>query len=277
MKKTTIRKTPKVMQTGETVGSDFVWAAVTVISLPIVALSLTALGLHPAFSFLLGASFTFLIIITEAITRGKTWIFSQTFQEIFGHHETAFRLLVVIGGVLLILQTVFVLQLLRNPNMDTMLLNLIIKKQCLNNPGPLTDILCPTFQAVTPDHIQNLPLVYSMEQAAKSHLIPTAVFGSCTVVPLDNIKSIEDKIDLEFFAYCQPWTKGLNGDKEKPVTRLIDAEFIQNEQGFYTPQTWQESKTGETYYELTQDQEFLLQLGETLLKRHEETLRMYAF
>ncbi len=277
MKKTTRRKTPKVMQTTVTAGSDFAWAAVTIISLPVVALSMTSLGLHPALSFLLGASFTFMVIVIEAIIRGKTWIFSETFQDIFGHNETAFRILIVAGGALLILQTAFVIQLLRNPNMDTMLLNLIIQKQCLNNPGPLTDILCPTFQAVTPDHIQQLPLIYSMEQAAKSHLIPTVVFGSCTVVPLDNIKSLEDKINLEFFAYCQPWTKGINGTSEEPVMRIINADFFENDKGFYSPQTWQETKSGQTYSNLTQDQNFLLNLEETLLKRHEETLRMYAF
>ncbi|MBD3281618.1 hypothetical protein GF391_02620 [Candidatus Uhrbacteria bacterium] len=277
MKKTQLNKTPKVMQTGETAGSDFIWAAVTVISLPIVALSLTSMGLHPAFAFLLGAGLTFLIIVIEAITRGKTWIFSGTFHELFGHHETAFRLLVVIGGALLILQTAFVIQLLRNPNMDTMLLNLIIQKQCQNNPGPLTDILCPTFQVLTPNHIQNLPLVYSMEQAAKSHLIPTTVFGSCAVVPLDNIKSIEDDIDLKFFAYCQPWTKGLNGAQEPAVMRVIQADFTQNDDGYYTPQTWKESKSGQTYNELTKDQNLLLELSNQLEERHRQTLRMYAF
>jgi len=277
MKKSTIRKTPKVMQTGETAGSDFAWAAVTIISLPVVALAMTTLGLHPALSFLLGASFTFLVIVIEAIIRGKTWIFSETFQNVFGHNETAFRLLIVAGGALLILQTAFVLQLLRNPNMDTMLLNLIIQKQCLNNPGPLTDVLCPTFQTLTPDHIQQLPLIYSMEQAAKSHLIPTAVFGSCAVVPLDDIQSLEDKINLEFFAYCQPWTKGLNGYNEEPVMRIISADFFENDKGFYSPQTWQETKGGSLYTQLTADQNFLLNLGNTLLKRHQDTLRMYAF
>jgi hypothetical protein len=277
MKKTTTRKTPKILQTEDTASSDFVWAAITIISLPIVALSLTALGSHPALSFLLGASFTFSIIVIEAVIRGRTWIFSKTFHEIFGHQETAFRLLVVIGGVLLIIQTAFVIQLLRNPNMDTMLLNLIIQKQCINNPGPLTDILCPTFQIVTPDHIQHVPLIYSMEQAAKSHLIPTAVFGSCTVVPLDDFQSLEDQVSLEFFAYCQPWTKGLNGNGAEPVSRVINANFLQNDEGYFIPQTWKEEKDSETYYKLTQDQEFLIQMSDILLKRHKQTLRMYAF
>ncbi|MDF1496994.1 MAG: hypothetical protein P1P90_02945 [Patescibacteria group bacterium] len=277
MKKSTTRKTPKIMQTNESAGSDFVWAAVTIMSLPVVAISLTAMGLHPALGFILGGCFTFILIILEAIIRGKTWIFSETFQNIFGHSDTSFRLLIVAGGALLILQTAFVLQLLRNPNMDTMLLNLIIQKQCLNNTGPLTDILCPTFKTVTADRIEQLPLIYSMEQAAKSHLIPSAVFGSCAVAPLKDVTQTGDKINLEFFAYCQPWTKGLNGNTEEPVMRIINADFFENDKGFYSPQTWQETKSGTAYNHLTKDQNFLLKLGNTLLKRHEETLRMYAF
>ncbi len=275
--KKTAQKNNIVNKNNHTTSSDFVWAAITVISLPVVALSLISLGIHSSIAFLLGACFIFILIVLEALIRGKSWIFSPAFHELFGHHETVFRILIVIGGALLILQTAFVVQLLRNPNMDSMLLNLIIQKQCQENPGPLTDILCPNFQTLTPAHIQKVSLMYSLEQATKSHLIPTAVFGSCAVVPLKDIKTLEDNINLEFFAYCQPWSKGLNRQQEPPVMRVIEANFTQTDNGYYVAQTWQETDSGERYGNLIQNQQLLQKLAKQVAKRYQETQRMYAF
>jgi hypothetical protein len=278
MKKTSSKTEPKILQSQDTSGSDFVWAAVSILTLPVVALSLTGIGLHPALAFLAGGVSTVAVVILEAIIRGKTWIFSELFKDAFGHHETAFRLLVGIGGVLLILQTAFVLQILRNPGMDSMLLNLILQKQCGNNPGPMAHVICPIFKESVPSNTQKMPLVYSLEQAAKNRLLPSAIFGSCAIVPLEDAIETQTKIRINFFAFCRPWSKNSVNDKNlSPVMRIINAEFIKNTDGFYTPTIWQESAEGEIFNILSADQDFISKLNKQLIKRHAEITRIYSY
>ncbi len=278
MKKITGKKEPKILQSQVTSGSDFVWAAVTIITLPTVALSLTAFNWHPALAFLAGAVCTIIMVVLEAIVRGKTWIFSELFKNTFSHQETAFRLLVGIGGVLLILQTAFVLQILRNPGLDSMLLNLILQKQCGENPGPLAHVICPAFSESKPGASHNMPLVYSLEHAAKNRLIPSSVFGSCAIVPLENAAADQTKIRLNFFAFCKPWSKNTGANQDlSPVMRIINAEFIKNSDGFYTPTIWHESSEGEIYNILTSNQNFLSNLNQQLTKRQAEITRIYSY
>ena len=278
MKKTTGKTEPKILQSQGTSGSDFVWAAVSITTLPIVALSLTGFGLHPAMAFLAGGVSTVAVVILEAVIRGKTWIFSELFKDAFGHHDSAFRLLVGIGGILLILQTAFVLQILRNPGLDSMLLNLILQKQCGNNPGPLAHVICPAFQESIKSNTQNMPLVYSLEQASKNRLIPTSIFGSCAIVPLENAIESQTKIRINFFAYCKPWSKNsTNGKELSPVMRVINAELIKNSDGFYAPTIWQEYAEGEIFNALSSDQNFLTKLNKILIKRQAEITRIYSY
>ncbi len=278
MKKTLSKKEPKALQSQNTSSSDFVWAAVTIISLPTVALSLTAFNWHPALAFLAGAFCTIIMVVIEAVVRGKTWIFSELFKDIFSHQETAFRLLVGIGGVLLILQTTFVLQILRNPDLDSMLLNLILQKQCGINPGPLAHVICPAFSESKSSPANNMPLVYSLEYATKNRLIPSSIFGSCAIVPIENASSEQNKIRLNFFAFCKPWTKNINTNQNtSPVMRIINAEFIKNPDGFYTPTIWHESSEGEIYDILTSNQNLLSNLNKQLTKRQTEITRLYSY
>ncbi len=277
MKKSSNKKQAINPEGNQTSGADFVWAAITVVSLPIAALSISALGIHPALSFLLGALITFLIFVVEVIIRGKSWIFSDKFHEIFGHHETAFRILVVIGGALLILQTAFVLQLLVSPQMDTIMLNLILQKQCQNQQGPLSELICPSFMAISPNQLEKIPLTYSLEQASKNRLLPNTIFGSCAIAPLSNPDFDAQKLDLEFFAYCQPWSDAPDITQKEPVMRLVSATIEQNPEGYYSILTWQEDKMSEDFQKLTADQKLLLRLNEQLLNRYSKTIRMYAF
>ncbi len=278
MKKTTGKTEPKILQSQVTSGSDFVWAAVSITTLPIVALSLTAFNWHPALAFLAGGICTVVIVILEAIIRGKTWIFSELFKDAFGHHDTAFRLLVGIGGILLILQTAFVLQILRNPGLDSMLLNLILQKQCGENPGPLAHVICPAFTQTESGNIHNMPLIYSLEQAAKNRLIPSSIFGSCAIVPLENAAETSSKVRLNFFAFCKPWSKNTGANQDlSPVMRIINAEFIKNSDGFFTPTIWHESSEGEIYNILSTDQDFLSKLNKQLIKRQAEITRIYSY
>lgn len=277
MKKSSTKKRTLAPENNTTSGADFVWAAVTIVSLPISALSISSLGIHPALSFLLGALITFLVFVVEVITRGKSWIFSDRFHEIFGHQETAFRILVVIGGALLILQTAFVIQLLISPQMDTVLFNLILQKQCQKQQGPLTDLICPAFTAISPGQLDKIPLTYSLEQASKDRLLPNAVFSSCAIAPFDNTFYQAQKLDVKFFAFCRAWGNNSLTEANEPVLRLISATVEKDSQGYYSVLTWQEDKSSEEFQRLINDQKLLLQLNNELVERYGKIIRMYAF
>ncbi|MFZ6015065.1 MAG: hypothetical protein ACOYUZ_01785 [Patescibacteria group bacterium] len=255
--------------------SDMIWAAITIISLPVSALSFTALGIHPAVSFILGACVTFVIIIIEALTRGKIWIFQGAFKEIFGHQETAFRILVVAGGLLLILQTFLIIEILSDPKMDYMMLNIIAKKQCDSDNAPLAEIICPIFREISPTKIDELPLILSMEQAAKQRLLPNQILGSCAILPLEDLPELKEKLDVRFFAYCLP-LDNQNTKAHEAVMGIINAEFLRDDYGFYKSLTWEQDSKSDEFLIVSTDQKNILRLSNLLLERHKKQLQEYA-
>jgi len=253
--------------------SDAVWAALTILSLPAVAMSLNALGFQPLYSFLLGCAATLLILIGEAFTRGTIWIFRDKYAHVFGQEQTPFRIMLVTAGILLILQTFLILQLLINPNIDSLILNVVANKQCLHPQTHLADILCPLMQAQGSQLNQDFPLLLSLETAAKQRLMPDNPLGACTAVPLGHMPTAADQLSVRFFVDCQPWTN--NGQAEPEILKIVTADLTRNQNGFYVPQTWQEENTSNDFNSLTNNQSFIQYVHEQLNNRHTSILRPY--
>jgi len=250
-------------------GSDFVWAAITIVSLPIVALSLTALNFHPIWAFLIACSATLIIIIIEALVRGKLWIFQQRYQNLFEQSDMAFRILIVAGGILLVLQTVLIVEALRNPDFDHVMLNVIIHKQCQKQISPLSNIICPLFTPVSLTN-ENFRLNYSLEQASKQHIMPDQI-GLCVVLPLQNISQSSNKI--HFLAKCTPWDATLTDQNH---TWLVTADLSRNNQGFYNITGWTMDNQSINYHTIVSDPAIIRQLEDKLALRQEALIRAYS-
>ncbi len=245
--------------------SDTAWAVITIASFPIVALSLAALGWKSYTSFIMACLVALAILFVEALVRGRVWIFQDKFQHIFDHHETPFRILVVTGGVLLILETILLIQFFQNPAMDGYILNLVARKQCYNSQAPFAHLICPIFEKARIPR-QEYALDYSMEQAAKSHLLPTALAGSCVTVPISQNKG-NATCSAEFFAYCQAWKADSCQNTNPGEVAMVTAQFIKNAEGFFVPTSWQEDRQSEEYKKIMGNKDLLQYLEKKLYDR----------
>lgn len=254
-------------------GTDSVWAALTILSLPVIALSLTSLDVNPIYAFLAACLFTLMIMAAEALVRGKLWFFQEKFIHVFGNEEMPFRILMLTGGILLVLQTFLLVQLVWNPNIDGAVLNLIVRKQCVAPSTQLSTFLCPLFKPPIYD-VKEFPILFSLENAAKAHLIPTDVFGTCTAVPLEKMTEPDAKLTVRFLAACAPWSQ--TPSTEPPLMRIVRTDMLRDQDGFYVPLTWQEDATSDEYLALTGNTTFQRYINEKLTRRHTDILRQYS-
>jgi hypothetical protein len=110
------------------------WATLTIIAFPIVALSVEWFGFNALSSFALGACASAAILIMEGIVSGHWWVTEPTFARILETPEFGIRLLVITGIVMFIFQTLVLVAFITNPMYDGNVMNLILARQC-NRPS----------------------------------------------------------------------------------------------------------------------------------------------
>ncbi|PIP60924.1 hypothetical protein COX00_00570 [Candidatus Uhrbacteria bacterium CG22_combo_CG10-13_8_21_14_all_47_17] len=108
---------------------DF-WAFLTIAAFPIAMLIASTFGATPISSFLFGMYGTFAILVANAITEGRLWMFAPHWRARFEHPEFSFRLAVVSGAILLLLETVLIVLLFTGGGFDRTLLQLVFGRQC---------------------------------------------------------------------------------------------------------------------------------------------------
>lgn len=268
----TSKKVPRKTVDKKTSSSASVWAVISILSFPTVALSLASMGWNSLAAFLLACLATVSILILEAFTRGKIWIFDDKFRHIFDNQDTPFRIIVVTGGILLILETILIVETFRNPAFDGFILNIVAKKQCASPTGYVAKIICPHYMPSSGSQTKILkqhefPLKYSLEQAAKTRLLPNAVAGSCAILPAVWPDYGPDNKAIKFFAYCRQEQAGICTSGDQSESAIITAEFTRNPMGYYVPLTWQEDRQSQAYQDIMNHPEALSLLDDYLNER----------
>ncbi|MDD2785736.1 MAG: hypothetical protein PHS79_02465 [Patescibacteria group bacterium] len=249
------RKTVNVPQKNHSLA---VWAVVSIASFPTVAFSLVAIGWSYFLAFLLACVTMLVILFIEGVVTGKIWIFHEDYRHIFDHQDTPFRILVVTGGVLLVLETLLLIQFFHNPAMDGFVLNIVARKQCGIRNNALTQAVCPLFSNETINPKERA-VVLSMEEAALRHLMPGYTAGACSVEPLSDIHADQTKVNMKFFAYCQSWmSQGCNVANQ--TMAIVNSQMIESTSGFYAPLTWQEDRESDLYGSTVADGRLMQQL-----------------
>lgn len=116
--------------------ADF-WALVTILAFPIAMLVSAAMGATPISAFLFGAIGSIAALTANAVTDGQLWMFAPHWQERFEQPEFSFRLAVVSGAILLLVETVFLVMLFTGAGIDRSLLNLVFQRQCRGPAAPI--------------------------------------------------------------------------------------------------------------------------------------------
>lgn len=118
------------------------WAVLTVISFPIVSLSMSWLGADPFISFLLGAAASLLVLLLEGAVRGRWWISEPAVTVILGDSAFGLRLLILSGIVVLLFQSFVLTGFVTNGAFDGNVVNFILRRECAPPTNALFIRLC---------------------------------------------------------------------------------------------------------------------------------------
>ncbi len=111
-------------------GHPSIWAVLTLLAFPIVLVTTNMLGVQGLRPFWYALIATFVVLLLEALVRGRLWPFEDGFIESIGHPETPFRIFVFLGSLLLLIETVFIFSILTDKNLDQALVRLVAQKNC---------------------------------------------------------------------------------------------------------------------------------------------------
>ncbi len=124
---------------------DF-WAALTFLTFPLAWVVASWLGYDPIGAFLLGAAAMMAILVANRIAEQELWFFDIKWRERFEHPDVSFRLAVVTGALLLIIETTLLVLFFTDGSMDRALLNLVFSRQCqypLDGFASICDAILP--------------------------------------------------------------------------------------------------------------------------------------
>lgn len=118
--------------------ADF-WAFLTIASFPLAMLVASSYGATPFGSFLYGAYGSLAILVANYVTCGKLWMFVAHWQRRFDHPEFSYRLAIISGTILLLLETALIVFLFTDASMDRALLSIIVDRRCYLPDPSLVD------------------------------------------------------------------------------------------------------------------------------------------
>lgn len=127
-------------------GHPEVWAVLTILTFPIVLVATDVLDFEGLWPFLLALSATFIVILLEALVRGKLWIFEKGFIDHISHPELPARIIIFVGATLLILETALIFSVATNRRFDKTLLGIVLRKSCSAKYDPSSAALCDFLQ-----------------------------------------------------------------------------------------------------------------------------------
>ena len=109
--------------------ADF-WAFLTIFAFPFAMLVASSYGATAFSSFVYGAYGSLGILVANYVTCGKLWMFTAHWHRRFDHPDFSYRLAVISGAILLILETAFIVFLFTDRSMDRVLLSIVVDRQC---------------------------------------------------------------------------------------------------------------------------------------------------
>lgn len=106
------------------------WALMTIAAFPIAMLSAMSANQSTLAVFAWGILATIAVLTANALSESRLWMFSPEWKSRFDHPEFSFRLAVVAGALLLVLQTSVLVMLFTDGGLDRNMLRIVFKHQC---------------------------------------------------------------------------------------------------------------------------------------------------
>ncbi len=106
------------------------WAFLTISAFPVGMLCAMSLHASTIAVFLWGMFSTIAVLTANAVCEQRLWMFAPEWKSRFDHPEFSFRLAVVSGALLLILQTSVLVMVFADGGFDRGMLRLVFQREC---------------------------------------------------------------------------------------------------------------------------------------------------
>jgi len=160
------------------------WAALTILSFPLVATCAILAGLNSFVGFFGGAFASVLVITLEALSTGRVWIADTRVTSWLGHPTFGFRLTAFVGVVMLIFETYIIVGFLANSGYDPGLLNFILNRNCSGKASQWSAPYCVAqmHNKIATQHID--PVLAAIRDDAAKRLFQSSSLVSCAAHPV---------------------------------------------------------------------------------------------
>ena len=158
------------------------WATLTIVAFPLVAMSMGWFGVDPFTSFVFGAAASLLVLTVEAVVRGRWWISDPAIARIFSDPSFGYRLLVLVGIVVLLFQSLVLVGFMTDPSFDGNIVRFVLERQCEAPSNAFFSRLCR--EAAKPPTSTDIDLVTSaVREAAETRFFAGGLI-TCAAKPL---------------------------------------------------------------------------------------------
>jgi hypothetical protein len=108
---------------------DF-WAFTTILIFPIAMLGALSFGFSSTSAFFFGIYASLGALVANALVEKRLWMFHHKWQNRLEAPDFSFRLAIVTGAILLIVQTSLLVFIFTEPSFDRSMLRLVFDRQC---------------------------------------------------------------------------------------------------------------------------------------------------
>lgn len=127
--------------------SSMFWAVMTVLAFPLGLLAATRVTASDAKAFIAGVLACIAVLFANAAADKRLWMFHPRWRTLFDHPEFSYRLAVLCGALLLIVQTLFLVFVLFGATSTPSLLHIVQKRECRTVEAQATDFCYNLMQA----------------------------------------------------------------------------------------------------------------------------------
>jgi hypothetical protein len=228
-------------------GHPFVWAFLTLLTFPVVLITTDMLGAGGLWPFALAVVATLLVLALEAAIRGKLWPFEPQFAECLGHPETPVRILVFMGGVLLILETALILTAATDLRSDPALIGLVMRKECAVRHLAGPDMFCRalTGEGAAPVAVQTKPrdaVSFAIRMRAANAWFPNETLATCSQRVAQQATD-NQSVRAVSLVHCTAWRVASNGilTAKSSKTGFAALSMTRDQDGMYRVGVWSDN------------------------------------
>ncbi len=118
------------------------WALLTVLAFPAVMLWTLSAGVSSISAFFLGMLGSLAVLFVNVLIEGEVWMMDARWRQAFEHPHFAWRLAIISGALLLVVESTALVYFLTQPGLDETIAAVVLVRECVQPRGPVFAQLC---------------------------------------------------------------------------------------------------------------------------------------